>query len=160
MTTEEALRELESHRQDCAADHGHGPHGRRAEALRIVLAMAKAADGMSVALDSLLDTKDGVAAAALPAETRGSIKCSAGEIADGLAALSAYREAINKKVEGKEITAEPAHEAGGKIIDLMEALKASLAKSGGKEAESETEDEKDAKPASKRSASARKRKSA
>jgi len=37
-------------------------------------------------------------------------------------------EAINKKVEGQEITAEPAQDGGGKIIDLMEALKASLAK--------------------------------
>lgn len=39
-------------------------------------------------------------------------------------------EAIQKKVEGQEITAEPQPEAGGKIIDLMEALKASLARSG------------------------------
>lgn len=37
-------------------------------------------------------------------------------------------EAINKKVEGQEITAEPSQDGGGKIIDLMEALKASLAK--------------------------------
>ena len=39
-------------------------------------------------------------------------------------------EAIQQKVEGQEITSEPAQEAGGKIIDLMEALKASLAKAG------------------------------
>lgn len=38
------------------------------------------------------------------------------------------QEAINQKVEGQEITAEPVEEGGGKIIDLMEALKASLAK--------------------------------
>lgn len=37
-------------------------------------------------------------------------------------------EAIQKKVEGQEITAEPTQDGGGKIIDLMEALKASLAK--------------------------------
>ncbi|MFN8574149.1 MAG: Ku protein [Gemmatimonadaceae bacterium] len=37
-------------------------------------------------------------------------------------------EAIQKKVEGQEITAEPSVDGGGKIIDLMEALKASLAK--------------------------------
>jgi DNA end-binding protein Ku len=37
-------------------------------------------------------------------------------------------EAIQKKVDGQEITAEAAPEAGAKIIDLMEALKASLAK--------------------------------
>jgi DNA end-binding protein Ku len=36
-------------------------------------------------------------------------------------------EAIQKKVEGQEITLEPAKDSGGKIIDLMEALKASLA---------------------------------
>lgn len=42
-------------------------------------------------------------------------------------------EAIQSKVEGAEITAEPAEESGGKIIDLMEALKASLAKSGKEE---------------------------
>jgi DNA end-binding protein Ku len=42
-------------------------------------------------------------------------------------------EAIQKKVEGQEITAEPAQDGGGKIIDLMEALKASLAKGGAKE---------------------------
>jgi DNA end-binding protein Ku len=35
-------------------------------------------------------------------------------------------EAIRKKVEGKEVTAEPAQEPVAKIIDLMEALKASL----------------------------------
>lgn len=36
-------------------------------------------------------------------------------------------ETIQRKVEGQDITAEAAPEAGGKIIDLMEALKASLA---------------------------------
>jgi len=36
-------------------------------------------------------------------------------------------ETIQRKVEGQEITAEAAPETGGKIIDLMEALKASLA---------------------------------
>lgn len=36
-------------------------------------------------------------------------------------------EAIQKKVEGQEITTEAPADAGGKIIDLMEALKASLA---------------------------------
>ncbi|HEY7681566.1 MAG TPA: Ku protein [Gemmatimonadales bacterium] len=39
-------------------------------------------------------------------------------------------ESIQKKVDGQEITAEPAEETGAKIIDLMEALKASLAKGG------------------------------
>jgi len=35
-------------------------------------------------------------------------------------------QAIQQKVDGQEITAEPAVDGGGKIIDLMEALKASL----------------------------------
>ena len=37
-------------------------------------------------------------------------------------------EAIQKKVDGQEITAEPSSDGGGKILDLMEALKASLAR--------------------------------
>ncbi len=37
-------------------------------------------------------------------------------------------EAIQRKVDGEEITAEPAEAPAAKIIDLMEALKASLAK--------------------------------
>jgi DNA end-binding protein Ku len=36
-------------------------------------------------------------------------------------------ETIQRKVEGQDITADVTPEAGGKIIDLMEALKASLA---------------------------------
>lgn len=40
-------------------------------------------------------------------------------------------EAINQKVEGRDITEEPAEAPQAKIIDLMEALKASLARSGG-----------------------------
>jgi DNA end-binding protein Ku len=36
-------------------------------------------------------------------------------------------ETIQRKVDGQEITADQAPEAGGKIIDLMDALKASLA---------------------------------
>jgi DNA end-binding protein Ku len=39
-------------------------------------------------------------------------------------------EQIQRKVEGKEITEEPTEEPKAQIIDLMEALKASLAKSG------------------------------
>jgi DNA end-binding protein Ku len=58
-------------------------------------------------------------------------------------------EAIEKKVEGQEITAEPEPEKGGKILDLMEALKASLAK-GDKEAEA-----KAARPAKKKAAGGR-----
>lgn len=36
--------------------------------------------------------------------------------------------AIQKKVDGQEITSEQPQDGGGKIIDLMEALKASLAR--------------------------------
>lgn len=39
-------------------------------------------------------------------------------------------EAIRKKVEGQEVTAEPTEEPKAKIIDLMEALKASLGEGG------------------------------
>ena len=39
-------------------------------------------------------------------------------------------EAIQHKVEGQEITAEPTEAPQTKIIDLMDALKASLAKRG------------------------------
>ena len=39
-------------------------------------------------------------------------------------------EAIQQKVEGQEITSEPAGQPETKIIDLMDALKASLAKRG------------------------------
>jgi len=39
-------------------------------------------------------------------------------------------EAIQQKVAGQEITAEPEVESSGKVLDLMEALKASLAKEG------------------------------
>jgi DNA end-binding protein Ku len=49
------------------------------------------------------------------------------------------REAIQGKVEGHEITTEPAQDGGGKIIDLMEALKASLASGGDGEDEEEEE---------------------
>ncbi|MGQ0647681.1 MAG: non-homologous end joining protein Ku [Gemmatimonadaceae bacterium] len=54
-------------------------------------------------------------------------------------------EAINKKVDGQEITSEPAQDGGGKIIDLMEALKASLGKKAdeaGDQAEAEEKSEK------------------
>ena len=47
-------------------------------------------------------------------------------------------EAIQGKVDGQEITAEPAEKGGTKIIDLMEALKASLA-SGAEEDEEDEE---------------------
>jgi DNA end-binding protein Ku len=39
-----------------------------------------------------------------------------------------YLEAIQRKVEGREVAAAPSEEAPAQIIDLMEALKASLAR--------------------------------
>jgi DNA end-binding protein Ku len=60
-------------------------------------------------------------------------------------------EAIQQKVEGQEIVAEPQAETGAKILDLMEALKASLGKSGGKAAaKAKDEDEEEEKPARKK----------
>ena len=46
-------------------------------------------------------------------------------------------EAIQRKVEGQEITEEPVEGPQAKIIDLMDALKASLAKRGGSNIEVE-----------------------
>ncbi len=60
-------------------------------------------------------------------------------------------EQIQRKIEGEEITAAPAEEPQTQIIDLMEALKASIAKSGG------AAEERPAKQAKK---AARKRKQA
>jgi DNA end-binding protein Ku len=42
-------------------------------------------------------------------------------------------EAIQKKIDGQDITTETPSDGGGKIIDLMEALKASLAKTSSSE---------------------------
>jgi DNA end-binding protein Ku len=42
-----------------------------------------------------------------------------------------YNEAIQRKVEGQEVTAAAPEQPRGKIIDLMEALKASVAAKGG-----------------------------
>lgn len=64
------------------------------------------------------------------------------------------KAAIEQKVEGQEIVAEPQQETGAKILDLMEALKASLGKSGGKAsakaAKEAEEDEEEEKPARKK----------
>jgi DNA end-binding protein Ku len=46
-------------------------------------------------------------------------------------------ETIQRKVEGQDITSDVAPDAGGKILDLMEALKASLATGGKDSAESD-----------------------
>ena len=57
-------------------------------------------------------------------------------------------EAIQGKVEGHEITTEPAQDGGGKIIDLMEALKASLASAADEDDEEEAPKKKKARKAS------------
>jgi DNA end-binding protein Ku len=54
---------------------------------------------------------------------------------------------IEKKIEGEEITAVPEVEADDKIVDLMEALKASLGTGDGP---AESKDRKPAKRASSR----------
>jgi DNA end-binding protein Ku len=41
-----------------------------------------------------------------------------------------YLEAIQRKVEGQEVAAAPAEQQPAQIVDLMEALKASLARAG------------------------------
>jgi DNA end-binding protein Ku len=46
-------------------------------------------------------------------------------------------EAIQRKIEGQDITADVTPDGGGKIIDLMEALKASLAQTAPDEEEAE-----------------------
>ena len=53
--------------------------------------------------------------------------------------------AIQKKVEGQEITMAEAPEPGGQVIDLMEALRASLEKKPAKKVEA-------AKPATRKAA--------
>lgn len=58
-------------------------------------------------------------------------------------------QAIQAKVDGEEITSATPEEPQTKIIDLMEALKASLARKG-EEAEAEADAEPAAKPAKKR----------
>jgi DNA end-binding protein Ku len=63
-------------------------------------------------------------------------------------------EAIQSKVEGKDITEEPTEAPQTKIIDIMEALKASLAKAGA------AEEAKPAKAAGTKAAKAKKRKQA
>jgi DNA end-binding protein Ku len=56
-----------------------------------------------------------------------------------------YQEAIQKKIEGQEVSAAP-EQPKAQIIDLMEALKASLASKGGATA-AEAEERKPAKRA-------------
>jgi len=56
-------------------------------------------------------------------------------------------ESIQRKVEGEEITAEPAAAPETQIIDLMEALKASLAKGGSAKGEEPADERKPAKRA-------------
>lgn len=65
------------------------------------------------------------------------------------------QEEINKKIAGQEITAdEVPQKSGTKVLDLMEALKASLAK-GGKSAEKKEPAGKAERPAKKKAAGGR-----
>jgi non-homologous end joining protein Ku len=58
-------------------------------------------------------------------------------------------ETIQRKIEGQDITADkPVTTGGDKIIDLMEALKASLASAGDEEEEEEAPKKKKARKAS------------
>jgi DNA end-binding protein Ku len=50
------------------------------------------------------------------------------------------QEAIQRKVEGQEVTAAPVEQPRAQIIDLMEALKASIAAKGGTPAAGEAEE--------------------
>ncbi|MGE0353776.1 MAG: Ku protein [Gemmatimonadales bacterium] len=61
-------------------------------------------------------------------------------------------ESIEQKVQGKEITEEPAEKPQAKVIDLMEALKASLNK-GGKPAEDRKQPKRAVKKAAESTAS-------
>jgi DNA end-binding protein Ku len=63
---------------------------------------------------------------------------------------------IQRKVEGEDITLAPTAEPEHKIIDIMEALKASLA-AGKKPAQAAAADSEDKKPAAKPKAAAKKR---
>jgi DNA end-binding protein Ku len=56
-------------------------------------------------------------------------------------------EAIQRKIDGQDITSEAAPDGGTKIIDLMEALKQSLAKAGGSGADESEEEPKPRKKA-------------
>ena len=55
------------------------------------------------------------------------------------------KELIDRKVAGQEITAAPVEQGKAQIIDIMEALKASLAKRAGETAEAAPAEER--KPA-------------
>jgi DNA end-binding protein Ku len=66
-------------------------------------------------------------------------------------------EAIQQKVDGQEITAETTEQPETKILDLMQALKASLSKRGASEAEkpsAKSSSSESAKPAKKRASKA------
>jgi DNA end-binding protein Ku len=58
-----------------------------------------------------------------------------------------YLEAIQRKVEGQEVAAAPSEEGPAQIIDLMEALKASLARGSGRPASPMAADKKPARRA-------------
>jgi DNA end-binding protein Ku len=57
-----------------------------------------------------------------------------------------YLAAIQRKAEGHQVVMQAPEEPRAQVIDLMEALKASLAKAGGKTAEAERKPARKAKP--------------
>jgi len=69
-------------------------------------------------------------------------------------------EAIQRKVEGQEITAEPSEAPETKIIDLMEALKQSLARAGVTPGSATEDEPHPPKPAEAPAAAAKRRKKA
>jgi len=63
--------------------------------------------------------------------------------------LERFQEVLQKKVEGETISA-PSEAPPPKVIDLMEALKASLSKSGSGKAGARDDDQDEAQPAASR----------
>jgi len=66
-----------------------------------------------------------------------------------LSVMNGIQADIQKKIEGQEITAAP-EQPQGKIIDLMEALKASLGASSGAKAAKPADDAEEEAPAKKK----------
>lgn len=64
-------------------------------------------------------------------------------------------ELIDKKAAGEEIVAEPVSEAPAKVLDLMAALEASLARTSGGDASDDNEEEPEAAPAKRASKTAK-----
>ena len=83
-------------------------------------------------------------------EQQASDKFDPGAYADDV--RTRIEAAVQKKVEGKEITMTEEPETGAQVIDLMEALRASLEKKPARKAEAKTEEKPAAKPAARKAA--------